>query len=219
MVATRAREASSKAAKSKRQGFPFKLKLPPEWELTDDRLLEVGALNEELSIESDAHGEVWIMAPTGTESGGRELDIGAQLFSHCLASGNGRAFGPSSLFRLPNGWRRAADAAWVSDERLSKVASDDEGIWAVCPDFVVEVRSTSDRLVTLQAKMEMWVSQGARLGWLVDPLEETVWIYRPEREAERVERPESVTASEISDDLVIDFSRIWPQRDQDSETS
>ena len=65
----------------------------------------------------------------------------------------------------------------------------------------------------------MWVSQGARLGWLVDPLEEAVWIYRPEREAERVERPESVTASEIGDDLVIDFSRIWPNREATPETS
>ena len=67
--------------------------------------------------------------------------------------------------------------------------------------------------------MEMWISQGAQLGWLVDPLEEAVWIYRPDQEPERLERPESVTAVEIADDLTIGFNRIWPQRDQESKTS
>ena len=77
----------------------------------------------------------------------------------------------------------------------------------------------SDALGDQQSKMGMWTSQGARLAWLVDPLEETVWIYRPEQDPERLERPESVTATEIADDLTIDFSRIWPRQDPEPETS
>ena len=111
------------------------------------------------------------------------------------------------------------DAAWISDERLAAIADDDEIIWRICPDFVVEVRSATDDLGVLQEKMEMWISQGVRLGWLVDPREEVVWVYRPEREAERIERPDSLTATEIADDLTIDFSRIWPRRDPEPETT
>ena len=95
----------------------------------------------------------------------------------------------------------------------------DEGIWEICPDFIVEVRSVSDELEDQQAKMQMWISQGARLAWLVDPHDEAVWIYRPEQDPERLERPESVTATEIADDLTIDFKRIWPRRDPEPETS
>ena len=120
-------------------------------------------------------------------------------------------FESSATFMLPNGDRRMPDAAWISNERLAEIADHDEIIWQICPDFVVEVRSATDDLKDQQAKMEMWISQGARLGWLVDPLEESVWVYRPEQEPERLERPESLTATEIADDLTIDLSRIWPQ--------
>ena len=153
-----------------------------------------------------------------TGSSERELSIGADILIWSRASGRGRTIG-SGLVRLPNGWRRAPDAAWISDERLSRISPDDEGVWAVCPDFVVEVRSASDQLSPVQEQMEMWVSQGARLGWLVDPREETVWVYRPDQEPERLERPETLTATEISDDLTIDLTRVWPQRDQAESTT
>ena len=113
------------------------------------------------------------------------------------------------MFRLPNGWRRAPHACWISDERLSGIEPGDEGVWAVCPDFVVEVRSVTDRLAPVQAKMEMWQSQGARLGWLVDPFESVVWVYGEESEPERLERPLSLIVSVASEDWEIDLSRIW----------
>ncbi len=193
-------------------GYPLRLQLPPEWELTDERLLELGSLNEEWYLEADCEGGLLIMAPPGPESGERELEIGSQIRQWRHSSDRGRAFG-SSMFQLPNGWRRAPDAAWISDERLAEIAGDERIIWRVCPDFVVEVRSATDDLDVLQAKMEMWVSQGARLGWLVDPREEAVWVYRPGRAAERIERPASLVAEEISGDLAIDLSRVWPSRE------
>lgn len=159
------------------------------------------------------------MAPTGPMSSARGGSVLAQIWVWSDGHESGMVFDASATFLLPNGDRRMPDAAWISDERLAEIADDDHIIWRICPDFVVEVRSATDELEVQQAKMEMWISQGARLGWLVDPLEENVWLYRPEQEAERVERPQSLTASEIADDLTIDFSRIWPQRDQESETS
>ena len=198
--------------------FPLRLQLPAEWDLTDERLLELGSLNEEWYLEADSEGGLYMAPPPGPLSGERELLIASQILFWRSTSNRGRVF-PSVTFHLPNGWRRAPDAAWISDERLSGIAPDDEGIWAVCPDFVVEVRSVSDRLVPVQAKMQMWVSQGARLGWLVDPYDASVWVYRPDGDPERLERPESVTATDIADDLTIDFSRIWPRQDPEPETS
>ena len=189
---------------------PLRLRLPEGWTLSDGALLEFAALNSEWSVEADADGGVWMMPPAGTESGGRELDIGAQLFAFATASGLGRAFGASSMFRLPNGWRRAADASWLSDERLAGLDPDDEGIWEVCPDFVVEVRSVSDRPVRLHEKMGMWVDQGARLGWLVDPFEGVAWVYRPGTESVVVERPLEISDEEVLPGLVVDLKRIWP---------
>ena len=200
------------------QAFPLRLQLPSEWELTDERLLELGSLNEEWHFETDCDGGLWIVAPPGTESSGHELSIGSDILLWSRAGGGGQAIG-SGLVGLPNGWTRAPDAAWISDERIADALPAESSIWRVCPDFVVEVRSASDRPGPLRAKMEMWISQGARLAWLVDPQEESVWVYRPDEGAERVERPESLTAVEIADDLTVDFSPIWPRRDPDSETS
>ena len=188
--------------------FPLLLRVPEGWELTDDALLELAAINEEWIVEADAAGGLLIMPPPGPMSSGRELDIGSQVFALNVADEIGRAFG-EAMFRLPNGWRRAPDACWISDERLAGIEQSDEGVWAVCPDFVVEVRSVTDRLAPVQAKMEMWQSQGARLGWLVDPFDGVVWVYGEQSEAERLERPLSLIVSVASEDWQIDLSRIW----------
>ena len=190
--------------------FPLRLQLPDECELTDELLLELGALNEVWRIETDADGGLLIMPPAGPLSSAQS----GRIFSQTLAWSDAGAFGvvveSSATFMLPNGERRMPDVAWISDERLANIADDDRIIWRVCPDFVVEVRSASDRLQPLQEKLEMWVSQGARLGWLVDPREQTVWVYRPDQEPQQIERPLSLAAEAIADDLTIDFSRVWP---------
>ena len=198
--------------------FPLRLQLPDEWQLTDERLLELGLLNEEWYLEADCEGGLYMAPPPGPLSGERELLIASQILFWRSTSNRGRVF-PSVTFHLPNGWRRAPDAAWISDDHLAGIDVNDEGIWEICPDFIVEVRSVSDELDDQHAKIKMWVSQGALLAWLVDPYEEAVWVYRPEQDAERLERPDSLTATEIADDLTIDFGLIWPRPDPESETS
>ncbi len=194
--------------------FPLRLQLPSDWELTDEALLELSSLNEGWRIETDAGGGLLIMSPTGPRSSIQGGHIFAQLYRWSFTQGIGEVVDASAAFLLPNGERRMPDAAWISNARLADVDEDGPAIWRVCPDFIVEVRSASDRLDLLQQKMEMWLSQGARLGWLVDPLEQTVWVYVPEQDAQRFERPDSLTAAEIAADLTIDLSRVWPPRAQ-----
>ena len=207
-------EAASKdpqAAKpATKSPYLLRIQLPSEWQLSDEALLEISSLNDEWHFEADGEGGLLLVAPPGTESGERELEIAGQVRNWRHAVDRGRAYG-STLFQLPNGWRRAPDAAWVSDERLATVERTDELVWKVCPDFIIEVRSGTDELNLLMGKMEMWVDQGAREAWLVDPQEQTLTIYRPNQEPEQLERPESATATEIADDLSIDFARVWPE--------
>lgn len=210
---------ASESSESAGSGAPLRLQLPQEWELSDARFLELCRLNESWRIETDCEGGLLIMTPTGPDSSDQGGRIYAQTLVWSDSRAKGRAFESSATFMLPNGDRRMPDAAWISDERLAEIAGDKRIIWRVCPDFVVEVRSATDEIELQQQKMAMWIAQGARLGWLVDPFGEIVWIYRPEQEPERVERPESLTAVEIADDLTIDFTRIWPQPDAEQETS
>ncbi len=192
--------------------FPLRLQLPPERALTDERFIELRRLNEGWRLETDAEGGLLIMAPTGPDSSDRSGRIYAQILFWSDARNTGRAFESSATFMLPSGDRRSPDAAWISDARLAAIADDDAVIWRICPDFVVEVRSASDALADQQSKLELWISQGARLGWLVDPLEETVWIYRSGQNPEKMERPATLTASEIADDLTVGFTRVWRRR-------
>ncbi len=215
-LATEPRDA---VAEVKPALFPLRLQLPLDWKLTNDLLLRIGALNEVWRLEADAQGGLLIMPPPGPLSSDRSGRIYAQTLIWSESTERGLTFESSAMFELPNGERRMPDAAWIDDERLAGIDVNDEGIWEICPDFIVEVRSVSDELEDQQAKMQMWISQTARLAWLVDPYEEAVWIYRPEQDPERLERPDSLTATEIADDLTIDFSRIWPRHDPGSEST
>ncbi len=219
MVTTPASKPAAAAAAPMRDpqpssAFPLRLQLPSDWALTDEAVLELGSLNEGWRIETDAGGGLLIMSPTGPRSSIQGGRIYAQLLLWSDAGGGGEAFESSATFLLSNGERRMPDAAWISNVRLADVDEDGPAIWRVCPDFIVEVRSASDRLDLLQQKMEMWLSQGARLGWLVDPLEQTVWVYVPEQDVQRFERPDYLTTAEIAADLTIDLSRVWPTRER-----
>ena len=199
--------------------FPLRLQMPSEWKLTNENILDLCSLNDRWQIETDGEGGVIVMAPSGPLSSERSGRIYAQTLFWSDTTERGCCFESNALFELPNGDRRSPDASWISEERMAGLEADDEGVWHVCPDFVVEVRSNSDRLSQQQTKMEMWISQGARLGWLVDPYAETVWLYRPKQAPERLERPMSLTASEIADDLIIDFTRIWPTDRPERQTA
>lgn len=147
--------------------------------LTDDALMQLALLNKDLQLEKNCHGELIIMTPTGGGTGFKNMRISARLFSWYEQSKLGIVFDSSTGFKLPNGAVRSADAAWVSDERWTALTIEEqEQFPPLCPDFIIELMSKTDRLQPAQEKMAEWMANGCRLGWLIDRKDEQIYIYR-----------------------------------------
>lgn len=141
----------------------------------------------DLPMEREANGTIIVMSPVKRGSGKREPILYGFLFIWYLKTRLGELHGPSSGFDLPNGSTKSPDAAWISEERLKSAPEDDESFVSIVPDFVGEIRSSTDRLKKLQRKMtDSWIANGVRLAWLIDPYDEKVYIYRPDREVEEI---------------------------------
>ena len=190
--------------------LPIVLRLSPLIKLTGKQFAEFCQLNPELHMELTETGELEIMAPAFSETGGKELEVGMQLAYWAKQDRSGRAFGPSAGFTLPNGAIREPDASWISRPRLEALTPEQRsGFYNLCPDFVVELRSDTDRLSVLQAKMEEYINNGARLGWLIDPQTRYVHIYRPDSEVHTLQNPETISADPILPNFTLDLKEIW----------
>ena len=191
---------------------PIVLRLPPKWKLTDEQVLELCGLNDGIRIEINSRGELEIMAPTSGNTSGRNIDITTDLNVWAREDGSGRAFESNAGFTLPNGAIRSPDASWILKTRLAQLSEGEmERFPAICPDFVVELRSKSDRLRDIQAKMEEYLENGASLGWLIDPLDprHRVYIYRPGVAVEVLEGPETLSGDPELPGFVLEMRRIW----------
>ena len=172
---------------------------------------EIAAMNRELLIEQQANGEFIMMAPAGSEGSSRNLEIGYQLLAWTKQHG-GKAFDSSAGFHLPDGSTLSPDASWIELERWNALSKEDRKKFApICPDFVVELRSESDRLVTLQEKLQSYVDNGVRLGWLVDPLMKQVHIYRPSQVPEVITNPECISGEQILPGFILDLRPVWEE--------
>lgn len=143
----------------------------------------------DLNMEREASGTVTVMSPVKRGSSKRESAIVALLYAwnYYQQSNSGEVHGATGGFDLPSGATKSPDAAWISPERLAAASDDEENFIRIVPDFVAEVRSGTDRLKKLQAKMtDIWMSNGVRLAWLIDPYEEKVYIYRAGRKEPEV---------------------------------
>jgi Uma2 family endonuclease len=181
-----------------------------EHPLTDDELVRFCAENDPFRIERDKNGELIVMTPTGFEGGGIEGDVFGELRNWALQDGRGKAYGPNAGVTLPDGSVRAADASWVSWQRLNALTPEQRKAFApVCPEFVIEVRSESDSLRELQDKIRMWLANGAEVAWLVDPSRKTVEVYRPGREAEVLEGGSAVEGDGPVAGFVLELGRVW----------
>ncbi len=186
------------------------LRLRPAVELTDELLLRISSLNPDLRLERTSEGDLVIIAPEGGWSGKRSAEILGQLWLWNERTGTGVVFGSSAGFRLPNGAVRAPDVAWVRKDRLEALSPQErEGFLPLCPDLVVEIRSPTDSLPDLQAKMEEYLSCGAQLGWLVDPFDRRVHVYRPGRPSEVLESPDTLPADPVLPGFTLDLRRVW----------
>ena len=190
--------------------LPIVLRLSPVIEMTEEQFLAFCEQNETARFERTAEGDLEVLPLVDMYSSSRNLDIAAQLRYWARRDGSGIAFGPSAGFTLPNGAVRAPDASWIPKSRLAELTTEDKrGFGHICPDFVVELRSRSDRLNVLRAKMDEYMENGARLGWLLDPLDRRVYVYRPDSEVETLEKPETVSADPELAGFTLELEDIW----------
>ncbi len=152
---------------------------PDRWRMTDDEFFEFASQMDEKRIERDKHGNILIMPPVGLETGDFEGDAFYYVKQWAKQNG-GKAFGSNTGFTLPNNAVRSPNVAWISENRYSGIPKSELKKFArICPDFVIEVRSASDALKPIQEKLEEYIENGALLGFLIDPIQQKAWIYRP----------------------------------------
>jgi Uma2 family endonuclease len=186
---------------------PVILHPPP---MTDDEFYDFCQLYPDFRIERSAEGEIIIMPGTGLETGSRNNEISRQLGNWAIEDGRGEAFDSSTEYLLPSGAGRSPDASWVDKARLAEVTREQRRKFTrICPDFVVELNSPSDRLSRVQQKMREWIENGVRLGWLIDADNRTAYIYRPGREPEILVEPPRLEGEGPVAGFVLKLERIW----------
>ena len=179
--------------------------------VTQEQFAAIAAANRDLRLERTAQGELIVNPPTGWETGERNRSLTGQLDRWYEENEDlGKAFDSSTGFILPNGATRSPDASWVSRERWQALTPEQKGTFAnICPDFVVELRSSSDTLKSLQDKMREYIDNGAKLGWLIDPRQRRVEIYRPGLATDVLENPTELLSEAVLPGFVLNLRRVW----------
>ncbi|MDF5734057.1 MAG: Uma2 family endonuclease [Rhizonema sp. PD38] len=189
---------------------PMVLKFHPVITMTDDQLFDFCQLNQDFRIERNTTGEIVIMSPTGSETDGRNFDLIGQLWVWTKQDGKGVGFGSSGGFTLPSGAVRSPDAAWIKKTDWEAIPLEKRQKFAfICPEFLIELRSQSDSLKELKTKMEEYIKNGTRLGWLIDRVGCKVYIYRPDTVVEELDNPTTLSGEGILPGFVLDLSEIW----------
>lgn len=193
-------------------GLTFPLRVRPEIPMTDLELERFSGENKPYRIERNPQGELIMMTPVGTIGSNHEFYVSGQLFRWIEETENGIGFAPNGGFTLKDGSVLAPDGAWVATERWTALSKDEQAGFAhLCPDFLMEVRSESDNRKTLETKMQTWLENGARLAWLIDPLDATVTVYRPGELPETLERPDVVLGHAPVEGFRLTTTRLWPE--------
>ena len=178
--------------------------------LSEEQFFQLCSDNSDLCMELTAQKELIIMSPNGLNSSWRENILCYHLTDWALKDGTGIVYGPSAGYTLPNGAIRGPDASWVRRDRLTVFTDEElEKFAHLCPDFAAEVRSPSDTLTELQDKMDEYIANGAQLGWLIDPYEARVYIYRPGQAVECLENPATISGDPVLPGFVFNVSEIW----------
>jgi Uma2 family endonuclease len=190
--------------------MPLPIRFRPETPMSDEELMRFCAANDFLRVERDANGEILVMTPAGSKTSRMNSRITRLLDEWAETDGRGITFDSNGGFNLPDGSMRAADAAWVALPRWKALSDADQSRYApLCPDFVIELRSPSDNLPELKAKMQQWIANGAQLAWLIDPIEQEVSVYRPGESPEVHHHPTSVQGNGVMAGFELVMARIW----------
>jgi len=179
-------------------------------ELTDEQFYALCQANRDLRFERSPTGELTIMSPAGSETGNRNAGIIAQLWFWNELSNLGLVFDSSTGFKLPNGADRSPDAAWIKLERWTALTPDQQQRFApICPDFVVELMSPSDNLIAVRVKLQEYLDNGIRLGWLINRDTQTVEIYRPGQPVELLNKPTTLSGEDVLPGFNLKLEKIW----------
>jgi Uma2 family endonuclease len=185
------------------------LNLNPVGKLTEAAFEKLCQANPDIALERTAIGELIIVSPVGGDSGRRETDLISHVWFWNRQTQLGVVFSSSTIFHLPNGAFRSPDVAWVRRDRWVALSeSEKAGFPPICPDFVIELRSRTDRLPPLQDKMREYLDNGIRLGWLINPQGKQVEIYRPNVAVEVLSSPTSLSGEDVLPGLAIALSEI-----------
>ena len=186
------------------------LNLEPAIQLRDDDFYNLCQANRDLKLERTAKGELVVMSPTGGEGGKREADLIIDLGLWNRQTGLGIVFSSSTGFKLPNGADRSPDAAWVSQARWQALTEEQRRKFPpLAPNFIIELRSATDELETLQAKMQEYMENGVQLGWLINPQQRQVEVYRQGQPKQILDSPSSLSGEDVLPGFVLDLSLIF----------
>ena len=184
--------------------------LTPTFNLTEDAFDQLCQNNPDIRFERNAQGALVIMPPMGAEDGKREADLTLEVALWNRQARLGVVFSPSTGFTLPNGAIRSPDVAWIAQARWDALTPDQRRRFPpIAPDFVIELRSATDELADLQAKMQEYIANGVKLGWLIDPFNRTVTIYRPNQPIELLTAPLTVSGEPLLPGFEFDLSQIF----------
>ncbi|MBW4469841.1 MAG: Uma2 family endonuclease [Stenomitos rutilans HA7619-LM2] len=189
---------------------PLTVNLPAIASMTQAQFYEFCLANRDLRIERTASGDVIIMPPAFADTGNRNFNIAQQLANWADQDGTGIGFDSSAGFTLLNGATRSPDASWVRLERWQALTEEEKASFApICPDFVIELRSSSDTLTSLQDKLKEYLANGALLGFLIDRKNRTVHLYRPNQEPLILDNPDTVSGDPELPGFVLQMAKIW----------
>jgi Uma2 family endonuclease len=189
---------------------PLVLSMRPPAKMTDEQFIAFCQQNPDLRIERSAEGDLIIMSPTKDDAGIKNAELTHQLTGWANSDGTGRPFDSSAGFDLPNGATRSPDASWVSRSRLVALPPAKRPRFIpLCPDFVVELRSSTDRLTALKNKMKEYMANGAQLGWLLDPRQRRVYVYRRGLPEVRLDNPATLSGDPLLPGFVLDVQRVF----------
>ncbi|ABW32311.1 conserved domain protein (plasmid) [Acaryochloris marina MBIC11017] len=188
----------------------YTIDFSPITKLTDEQFDLLCEANPEIKFERTPTGELVIMPPTGGETGRGNAKLTSRFVVWSERYGLGEVFDSSTCFRIPSGGDRSPDVAWVEKSRWDALTPEQQRKFPpICPDFVLELLSPSDNLTATQRKMQEYLTSGIRLGWLINPEDKQVEIYRPGQEVEVLQSPSSVSGEEVLLEFSLNLEWIW----------
>ncbi|WP_084079926.1 Uma2 family endonuclease [Edaphobacter aggregans] len=191
-------------------GMPVPLRFRPETPMSDEELMRFCAENDGVRVEREANGEILVMTPAGNRTGRMNAAIIAALGIWAERDGRGYVFDSNTGFTLPDGSMRSPDAAWVKATRWDALSGEEKERFShISPEFIIELRSPSDHLDDLEAKMVQWIANGVQMAWLIDPERRVVVIYRPGDGPEVLHDPSSVQDSGVIAGFELVMARVW----------